>query len=77
MTWRRGGSVRELGFRRPQLGAHHPFFAFQAAITPLNGVPCCLSSLPEPLVRAGGYGITSRGPTRFSGNDVGPPEHMD
>jgi len=31
----------------------------------------------EPLVRAGGYGITSRGPARFSGNDVGPPEHMD
>ena len=31
----------------------------------------------EPLVRAGGYGITSRGPMRFSGNDVGPPEHMD
>ena len=31
----------------------------------------------EPLVRAGGYGITSSGPTRFSGNDVGPPEQMD
>ena len=28
---------------------------------------------PQPLVRAGGYGITSRGPMRLSGNDVGPP----
>ena len=27
----------------------------------------------EPLVRAGGYGITSGGPARLLGNDVGPP----
>ena len=26
-----------------------------------------------PLVRAGGHGITSRGPMRLLGNDVGPP----
>ena len=34
-------------------------------------------SITAHFVRAGGYGITSREPTRFSGNDVGPPEHMD
>ena len=31
----------------------------------------------EPLVRAGRYGIPSRGPERFLGNDGGPPRHMD
>ena len=31
----------------------------------------------EPLVRAGGYDITSRGHMRLSGNDVGPPQQMD
>ena len=28
------------------------------------------------MVRAGGYGIPSRGPMRLLGNDVGPPWHM-
>ena len=27
----------------------------------------------EPLVRAGGYDVTSRGPMRLLANDVGPP----
>ena len=31
----------------------------------------------EPLVRAGGYDITSRGPMRLLGNDVGPPWQID
>ena len=31
----------------------------------------------EPLVRAGGYGITSRGPVRLLRNDGGPPRHLD
>ena len=33
---------------------------------------CDISAL-KPLVRDGGYGITSRGPMRLLGNNVGPP----
>ena len=29
---------------------------------------------PPALIRAGGYGITSRGPERLLGNDGGPPQ---
>ena len=45
--------------------------------TRLHGTLNFAVTVQEPLVRAGGYGIASRGPMRLSGNDGGPLQRMD
>ena len=61
-----------MGFHHTALvAAHCP--ALKTGIDIGQTVPSALaSSVSGALVRAGGYGITSRGPMRLLGNDVGP-----
>ena len=64
--------IFELRHRWPGLKRHRsPQNQRTARARTQNGI------VVEPLVRAGGYGITFGEPMRHSGNDAGPPEHMD
>ena len=49
------------------------FTQSQQTASALPSVHATAAFGPEPLVGAGGSGMTSGGPTRLLGNDVGPP----